>query len=371
MRFTNRTIIISVTLFMISGCSLFSSDEQTVSVDDLDYTQAQMASYLEIPPQAGQDNSQDLFVVPDLLPESTGIVYGPDVNVLAPMQILSLGNDVRPNRDTRTASAFINADELKVWDVVSRFMATDQIASTGREIISEGVTVSTDWIVSYREAFWGSDEPESRHRYRIKVLEADRPNETRLDVDVIAAEKFTDDEGWEPNFDDNRAGAEFLNQILGYMYVENIRQSRQRVSQSGLGGITVSLGSDPEGNPALVTSSDFEQTWSRVPVAMQLVKMRVDDRDRSQGLFFVSRNDDEESFFESLAFWSDDDDEAMDLEKGSYRVQVTNEGSRTYIVFTDTDDVPLKADILAQNFALLSKAFKARVNNQNARGGSS
>lgn len=287
------------------------------------------------------------------------------------MQILSLGNDVRPNRDTRTASAYINADELKVWDVINRFMQSDNIAMAGRDIIADGVSVSTDWVVKYREMFWGSDEPDTRHRYRIKVLDAERPNETRLDVEVLVAERFTDDEGWEPNMEDSRAGAELLNQILGYMYVENIRQSRERVSQSGLGGITVSLGSDPEGNPALVTSSGFEQAWSRIPIAMQIVKMRVDDRDRSQGLYFVSRNDDEESFFESLAFWSDDDNETIDLDKGSYRVQVTSEGERTYIVFTDTDDVPLKADILAQNFALLSRAFKARVTDSNARGGNS
>ena len=208
----------------------------------------------------------------------------------------------------RTASAYINADELKVWDVINRFMQSDNIAMSSRDIVTEGVTLSTDWVVKYREMFWGDDEPDTRHRYKIKVLEAERPNETRLDVEVMVAEKFTDDEGWEPNLEDNRAGAEFLNQILGFMYVENIRQSRERVSQSGLGGITVSLGSDPDGNPALVTSADFEQTWSRVPIAMRIVKMRVDDRDRSQGLYFVSRNDDEESFFDTLAFWSDDDD---------------------------------------------------------------
>ena len=111
----------------MTGCSLFSGDDETVSVDDLDYTQAEMTSALAVPASAGQDNSQDLFVVPDLLPESTGVVYGKDVNVLAPMQILSLGNDVRANRETRTASAFINADELQVWDVVSRFMQSDNI----------------------------------------------------------------------------------------------------------------------------------------------------------------------------------------------------------------------------------------------------
>ena len=365
MRFLNRTLLISTSLSIITGCSIFSGDEETVSVDDLDYTQAEMTTALSVPANVGQDNSQDLFVVPDLLPESTGVVYGPDVNVLAPMQILSLGNDVRANRDTRSASAFINADELKVWDIINRFMQSDNIAMSSRDIVTEGVTVSTDWVVTYREMFWGDDEPDTRHRYKIKVLEAERPNETRLDVEVMVAEKFTDDEGWEPNLEDNRAGAEFLNQILGFMYVENIRQSRERVSQSGLGGITVSLGSDPDGNPALVTSADFEQTWSRVPIAMQMVKMRVDDRDRSQGLYFVSRNNDEESFFDSLAFWSDDDDESIDLERGAYRVQVISEGARTYIVFTDTDDVPLKADILAQNFALLSKAFKARVTNRN------
>ena len=372
MRLIHQIIAITLVISTLSGCSLFSGDEDSTSIDGLDYTQAEMSGNLDVPESVGKDNSQDLFVVPPLLPESTGVVYGNDADIMAPMQILSLGSDVRVNRDVQTASAFVNADELKIWDVVSRFMQTEQITTSGRGIIEEGVTLTTDWITQYDEPFWwGDDIPDVRHKFRVSVLDAERPNETRLDVDVLAAERYTKDEGWEPKLDDNRAGSEFLNEILGFMYVENIRESRQRVSQSGLAGISVSLGSDLNGNPALVTASSFEQTWDRVPIAMQMVKMRVDDRDRSQRLFFISRNDEDEGFFESLAFWSGDDEQEMNLDKGSYRIQVTTEGERTYIVFTDTDEVPLQADILAQNFAALAKAFKARVKDLNASGGNS
>ncbi len=358
MRFSQQTILITSIAILLNGCSIFSGDDET-EFDPGDYTRAKMSEQLDVPPAIGRDNSQDLFIVPDLMPEAQSEVFGNNKEILAPMQILSLGSDIRTNRETQVASAFINAPEIQVWDMLNRFMINDGIAVTNRQV-GDGILV-TDWITRYQEVFWGSDEPVSRHRFRLKLLDAERPNETRLDVEVMAAENYTDDEGWEPYVDANRAGSEFMNQFLGFMYVQNIESSRERVSQSGLGGITVSLGSDPEGNPALVTSSDFEQTWSRVRIAMRLVKMRIDDRDRSQGLYFVSKIDDEDGFFESLAFWSDDDSDAMQIENGNYRVQVESAGERTYIVFTDTDDVPLKADILARNFNLLAKAFKARV----------
>ena len=358
MRFSKQTTLVMIIAFLLCGCSIFSADDGT-EFDPSDYTRAKMSKELEIPESVGRDNSQDLFVVPDLLPESESEVFGLEKEVLAPMQILSLGNDVRTNRETQTASAFINAPEIQVWDMLNRFMQNDQIAVTNRQV-GDGILV-TDWVTRYEEVFWGSDEPVSRHRFRVKILDAERPNESRLDVEVMAAENYTSDEGWEPYVDANRAGSEFMNQFLGFMYVENIQSSRERVSQSGLGGITVSLGSDPKGNPALVTSSDFESTWSRVRIAMRLVKMRIDDRDRSQGLYFLSKIDDDEGFFESLAFWSDSESDSLQIPLGNYRLQVEAVGERTYIVFTDTDDVPLKADILATNFNLLSKAFKARV----------
>lgn len=358
MRFSQQIILTTGIAVFLSGCSIFSGDDET-EFDPSDYTRAKMSKELDVPASVGRDNSQDLFVVPELLPEAQSEVFGLETEVLAPMQILSLGSDVRTNRDTQIASAFINAPEIQVWDMLNRFMQNDQITLTNRAV-GDGILI-TDWITRYEEVFWGSDEPVSRHRFRVKLLDAERPNETRLDVEVMEAENYTEDEGWEPYVDANRAGSEFMNQFLGFMYVENIRSSRERVSQSGLGGITVSLGSDPDGNPALVTSSDFESTWSRVRIAMRLVKMRIDDRDRSQGLYFLSKIDEDEGFFESLAFWSDDEADSLQIPLGSYRVQVEAAGERTYIVFTDTDDVPLKADMLAKNFNLLSKAFKARV----------
>ena len=367
--FVQLTLVASV-MTLATGCSILGIEEDPEDKTYQDYTTAKMSAPLDVPPEVGSDNSQDLFVVPDLMPESKGEVFGIDKDVMAPMQILSLGDDVRANKETQTASAFINDSEIKVWDLVSRFVANDRIALTTKNI-DDGILV-TDWITRYEAAFWGADDPINRYRYRIKLMEAERPNETRLDIEVVAAEYYTDDEGWEPYLDANRAGAEFMNQILGFMYVENIQASRDRVSQSALGGITVSLGSDPDGNPALVTSSGFEQTWNRVPIAMRMVKMQVDDKDRSQGLYFVSQNEEDEGFFESLAFWSSDDDEnSLAVEEGNYRIQVLNEAGKTYIIFTDTDDVPLEADVLAQNFALLARAFKARVKDLNASGGNS
>ncbi|MBT8449092.1 MAG: outer membrane protein assembly factor BamC [Gammaproteobacteria bacterium] len=354
-------VILSTTF---AGCSWLGSDDTEFSDYAQDYTRARMANNIEIPPQVGTDNSQDLFVVPEIMPGVVGEVFGQENEVMAPMQILTLGNDVRANKEVQNASAFINETEIAVWDIVNKFIEADSLKLASKDI-AEG-SLETDWVTRYEEAFWGADKPVSRHKYRVNVLDSERPNETRLDIEVVAAQNYIQDSGWESYVDTNRAGAEFMNQILGFMYVQNIKDSRQRVTQSALGGITVNLGIDADGTPALVTSSDFQQTWDRVPVAMNLVQMQVDDKDRSQGLYFISRNENNEGFFESLAFWSDDAEGSLDVPKGDYRVQILNEGPKTYIIFTDPDDVPLKADVLAKNFAVLAKAFKARVSQKDA-----
>jgi len=353
----SRLIAIS-SIGLVSGCSWFSGsglfDDKTY-----DYTDAKMSTELVVPDNVGVDNSQDLYLVPQLMPGVEGEIYGVDNDVLAPMQVLSLGGDVRANKKANLSSAFISKPEIEVWDFVERYTEKDNVPLASKNIGNAELT--TDWITNTKESFWwGDDKPVDRHKFKIKVLEAERKTETRIDVEVLAAEIYVDDQ-WQSYIDSNRAGASFLNEILGFMYVENLRASRARVTQSALGGISVSMGTDLKGNPALVTSSGFEQTWNRVPIAMKLVKVRVEDKDRSQGLYFVTRRNEDDSFFDSLAFWSDNEDNALMVKQGFYRIQITEENNKTYILFTDSDDVPLEAEVLAKNFPLLSKAFKARV----------
>lgn len=355
-------LVFRTSIFVISGilggCSWFTGEDSLFESSEYDYTNAKVTTELKVPETVGELNVQDHFMVPELGGDSKGVVYGVEADVVAPMQVLSLGTNVRVNRDSSFSSAFITKSEIQAWDSVVRFLEREQIPIDGKDI--KNGSIDTGWQVKNDDAFWSGDITAWRYRYSISITPADRATEVILTVELKQAQELVDDTGeWRSFAETGRTQTEFLNSILGFLYVEEIQESRQLVNQSAIGGISVTLGSDKDGNPALITSADMEHVWTRIPVAFKLLDISIEDQDRSKGLYFVKIND-TEGFFDSLAFWSDNDDR-LNLPKQYYRLQVLAQGERVSISFFDNKNEPIKAAELAENFPVLSKAFRSRT----------
>jgi len=347
-------------LVILGGCSWVPDDVTLFDGSEYDYTKAIITEEMKVPESMGEANIQDHFLVPDLGDDVVGEVYGPDKEVMAPMQVLTLGNKARVNRESKDSSVFITESEIRLWDSVERFLIEENIQVASKDL-SKG-SYLTGWHVKRDDSFWKDEISAWRYRYEIKLDEAKRANENLVSVKIIDAQEYLESANrWRTLSDTKRIETEFLNSILGFMYVENITSSRQLVNQSALGGITVSLGTDKDNNPALLTSASFDHVWTRIPISLKLLSMKVDDQDRSQGLFFISNDEDEEGFFASLAFWSSDDKNVLDIPEGNYRLQVAKKGENVSIAFMDDENKYLTTELLAKNYPLLSKAFKSRA----------
>ena len=355
-----RSSVVILTTVLFSGCSWFM-EEDTTTQDEYDYTQARMTKSLTVPTDVGQSNEQDLFLVPDLPPETRGRIYGPDGEVMPPMQVLTLGNKVRVDRSSEITSAFIRERQIQLWDMLERFLIEKNIPVVSKDLASGSIL--TGWQLEEDDSFFTGPIEAWRYRYQLKLASAERPSENLVSVVVLEAQEKPDDGDWRNLIPDGRKETELLNSFLGYMHVEDIAQSRERVSQSALGGITLSLGNDNNGNAALISSASFDQVWTRIPLSLEALNFSIDDQDRSQGLYFVTYEGPDSGFFDALAFWSDSDVEELELDEDSYRIQVSEEGERVIMTWLDDEGEVLSPEILARNFATLSKAFKARIGN--------
>jgi outer membrane protein assembly factor BamC len=80
----------------------------------------------------------------------------------------------------------------------------------------------------------------------------------------------------------------------------------------------------------------FSRAWRLVGLSLDRVGFAVEDRDRSQGIYYVryndpSKEDADKGWLSSLAFWSDDD-----IDKTTrYQVKVGTTTERTVVIVAD------------------------------------
>jgi outer membrane protein assembly factor BamC len=102
----------------------------------------------------------------------------------------------------------------------------------------------------------------------------------------------------------------------------------------------------------LIVDEDFSRAWRRTGVALDRVSFAVEDRNRSEGIYYVRYNDplsdhNEEGMLSKLAFWSSDD--AADATQ--YQIRLQAQGPATHIVVNNAqgerDTTPTAKRILS------------------------
>jgi outer membrane protein assembly factor BamC len=103
-----------------------------------------------------------------------------------------------------------------------------------------------------------------------------------------------------------------------------------------------------EGAPRLVVPEDFSRAWRTVGKAIEAAEMKVDDRDRSRGLYFVdySHSRPRGRVARTLMFWGDKESTAKDR----FLVLLQSAGEQTNVLVFDEKEklvtAPIAEDIL-------------------------
>lgn len=93
-----------------------------------------------------------------------------------------------------------------------------------------------------------------------------------------------------------------------------------------------------DGTGALLLEESFDRAWRRVGLALDRVGFTVEDRDRSQGLYFVryvdpdadgKKKDEGKGFMSKLMFWKGSDGEKPS--QAQYRIHLKPAGEATTV----------------------------------------
>lgn len=122
----------------------------------------------------------------------------------------------------------------------------------------------------------------------------------------------------------------------------------------------VSLGRDGSGNPLLTLASDFDRAWSAVGRALQDGDVRVDDMNRSLGVYYINlaegaQQPDEEPGFFSRLLGGDADAEDVEARAERYQVRLTSVGGSVQVSVEKDIETVAPADVARRVLELIQE----------------
>ena len=120
----------------------------------------------------------------------------------------------------------------------------------------------------------------------------------------------------------------------------------------------ISLNTDGSGNPLLTLASDFDRAWSAVGRALQDADVRVDDMNRSLGVYYINlaeeaQKPDEKPGFFSRLLGGEADAEEVEARAERYQVRLTSVGDSVQVSVEKSLEAVAPADVARRVLELI------------------
>jgi outer membrane protein assembly factor BamC len=287
----------------LSGCTSLSN---TLSGDKVDYKSASAAAKvgpgLDVPPDLSQLTRDSRYVVPCMAISANAYqVAQPATSSATPTAASTIG-DVRIERNGNQRWLVVNRPVDKLWEPVrdfwkeSGFQLPIEQAELGileTDFAENRAKRPQDFIRnSIGKVFDSLYSTGERDKFRTRLERtANGGTEIYIShrgmVEVVSSTSSTSGSGstvWQPRPADPELEAEFLRRLMVKLGVSQ-EQSKALVA-SGVTRQTSRIAS-VNGIPVLQVDEGFERAWRRVGLALDRTGFTVEDRDRTQGLYFV------------------------------------------------------------------------------------
>lgn len=360
----NSSIRTSVSLlalaFGLAGCSGSLLESKRI-----DYKSASQVAPLEIPPDLTGPTRDDRFAVPDVSPRgvATYSAYQSD-RVARPAagntEVLIPVSNMRIERAGTQRWLVVPGNPDVLWPEIKDFwMELGFILNIDRPEIG---VMETDWAedrakipqdfvrATLGRVLDGLFSTSERDKFRTRLEEGAEPGTIEIFVSHRGmTEVFTSEAQertvWQPRPADPELEAEMLRRLMVRLGAEEERAA-EIVATAEVPQRAV-LQTSPGGAVSVAMDESFDRAWRRVGLALDRTGFTVEDRDRSQGLFFVRyidpdadvHSDRPEGMLSRLAFWRGrDDGPATGGAEYRIRVAADNAGSRVSVLTREGGD---------------------------------
>jgi outer membrane protein assembly factor BamC len=357
---------------LMTGCNLLPEGKK------IDYKSAGKLPPLEIPPDLTALGSEERYAVPEL--SSTGTAtfstYNKERNKEAGTvnaSILPAAPDeagVRMERSGTQRWLVVRGDPEEIWPVVKEFW--HELGFLIKIEKPEAGVMETDWaenrakipqdlirsaLSKVLDSLYSSAE---RDKFRTR-LERGEGNTTEIYISHRGMDEVVEGNMrtiWQPRPSDPDLEAEMLARLMMRFGVE---EARARTTLASSGNIQERARINREKGGVLTVNEPFDRSWRRVGLALDRVGFTVQDRDRSQGVYFVRYiNPDADSgtgggILSKILFWRDEASDKSD----QYRIQLVSEAeTSTDVKVLNNDGAPEKSDTSGRILNLLYEQLK-------------
>jgi outer membrane protein assembly factor BamC len=326
----------------LSACSVLEGDK-------IDYKSASKGVTLEVPPDLTQLSRDSRYVVPGSSVSANSFQIGQSVPTL-PTAATAVG-DVRIERAGNQRWLVVNRPADQLWGPVREFwqengfllsmdqpnlgiMETDWAenrAKIPQDIIRNTLGRLIDSVYSTSE----------RDRFRTR-LERSPTGGTEIYVShrgmvEVYANTQKDQTVWQPRPTDPELEAEFLRRLMVRL---GVPPEQTRAAAATAPDRPTSRIATVNNQPVVVMDEAFDRAWRRVGLALDRTGFTVEDRDRSQGTYFVryvppSAEKSSPGFFGRIFGTSQKAEPPL-----KYRINLKTEGQTTLVSVLNANGAP-------------------------------
>lgn len=346
---------LAIVTFLLPGCSWL--DSTFPDPKKADYKVSRTESPLEVPPDLTKPNRDDSMAVPDISPSGTATYSaysgerkggGSYTSSVMPEQ-----DQVRYIREGDFSWLVLQGKPEQVWPKIREFWLHHGFLLT-RDDPAIGI-LETDWAENRADIPQGPIRrllgkvldsiysAATRDKFRVRLEKGKTPGTTEMFISHRGMEEVVQDNDagtaiWKPRASDPELEIEMLKRMMVFVGVDEQKAARILARKEPLKP-RATLIRDADQNISLQLDEVFSRAWRHVGLALDRVGFGVEDRNRSEGLYYVRYNDpdkensEKEGFFSKLAFWSSDEEISDDI----YQINVKSEGEATRILVKNKD----------------------------------
>ena len=287
----HRLAAVSLAALLASGCSVLQEDK-------IDYRSARQGNALEVPPDLTQLSRDSRYQLPGASVSASGYRAAqpaPGTSDTAPGKV----GDVRIERAGTQRWLVVDRPADKVWTPVKDFwLESGFVLTLDQETIG---VMETDWAENRAklpqdiirstlgkvfESLYSTGE---KDRFRTR-LERNSAGGTEIYIShrgmtEVYTDARKDQTVWQPRPADPELETEFLRRMmlkLGATEAQ-VKTVASTAAPAQAAGRVVKVNN----LPTVQLDDDFDRAWRRVGLSLDRTGFTVEDRDRSQGIYFV------------------------------------------------------------------------------------
>ncbi|KRB87635.1 outer membrane protein assembly factor BamC [Noviherbaspirillum sp. Root189] len=371
-----RGLIYAMALAGLAGCSTIGD---ILEPNRVEYKSAGKAPSLEVPPDLTQLQRENRYAIPEAnrgTATASGYTLQQTTSPAAATTVApTVTQDMRVVREGSQRWLVVKASPEVLWPQIKDFWQDSGFLLV-QEVPQAGV-METDWaenrakipqdfirstIGKALDSLYSTGE---RDKFRTR-LERAADGSTEIFIshrgmqEVLVGQQ-KESTTWTPRPSDPELEAEFLTRLMTRLGADSTR-AKATVANAAAQPTRSKLVKGQNGGYVEVDEG-FDRAWRRVGLALDRVGFTVEDRDRTQGMYFVRYVDPDtdskkgdQGFFSKLFTFGSSEDKARTAPR--YRVSVKGAGTTSQIAVLNNEGRPETSQTANRILSLLNEQLK-------------